>query len=117
MDDETKQWLRSIFEHGEDVPADIVPGAGLTLEGLRDLNAAAETYGTVTHPGDVILDADGVPVGVEESTTEEVYRGAAVIHKNDLDRLGLTIEDAKIFWPKLHYFDPAKGIDHGIDHE
>ncbi|MFE5340720.1 hypothetical protein ACFQ80_10880 [Isoptericola sp. NPDC056578] len=50
-------------------PPDAVPARPLTRDDLLDLNARVGHVVTVSQPGAVMLDPDGMPVGVEPSTS------------------------------------------------
>lgn len=93
-DDENRDFVRRLFAT-EAPPADVVPPTPLTPEERREhllaMNANAG-WAEVTIPGQVIVDPDGVPTGVEPSRTETVHRGAAVT-RSELERAGLTAQD------------------------
>jgi hypothetical protein len=67
---------------------------------LLRLNALPEWAEVIT-PGEVVLDGDGVPIGVGPSTTEVVHRSFTVT-RADLEAAGLTPEDV----PVLVVIDP-----------
>ena len=92
MDDETRDFLKHLFG-GDHAPRDIVPGEGLTIEALRRQNDMTGKVVPITIPGEVILDVDGMPIGVEPSTTTRGYFGGTVITQADVDRLGIDPDD------------------------
>lgn len=108
MDDETRAWLRRLFDDRDHPPADVVPARRLTPAERREhylhLNGIAGTWAEVTIPGEVILDADGWPVGFEAPRTETVHRDAAVTVA-ELEVVGLTPEDV----PNLTVWEPPRG--------
>lgn len=101
--DDTRAFLRRLFTEAREVtiPADVVPYPELTRaerrEHLLTLNECADTWTEVTLPGEVVLDVDGIPIGVSAPRTECVYRAGSVITERDLERAGLTADDV----PKL----------------
>lgn len=109
MDDETREFLTHLFEAADSVPEDVVPPTQLTRDERREhlllMNRIADTYAEITIPGEVILDIDGLPVGVEAARTETVMRGGAVISTRDLELAGLTAEDV----PNLCVVAPFRG--------
>lgn len=73
-------------------PEDVVPKSGLSASALRLLDSAHHTPITVHFPGEVICDVDGIPAGVEESTT--VTATATVrISRAELNRSQLNPEE------------------------
>lgn len=85
------------------VPADIVPGRGLTRDDLLAQDAAAGTWAEVTIPGEVVLSPEtGLPIGFGEPTTETVYRGGSMVTHTQLAAAGLTPDDV----PNLTVIDP-----------
>lgn len=90
MDDETRAFLRHLFDEQDPVPRDIVPGTGPDRETLLRQNEMVGTWNEVTTPGDVLLDPEGVPIGVGPPTTERVFFGGLVITAAELARVGLT---------------------------
>lgn len=95
--DERRAFLRRLFDAPrQTVPADVVPqrepNRDERREHLLTLNANADTWAEMTVPGDVILDVDGMPIGVSAPRTEGVYRAASVITERDLERAGLTAD-------------------------
>lgn len=105
MDDETREFLRRLFDSSDRPPEDVVPHERATPAEMREhylrMNAIAGTWVEVTIPGDVILDPDGVPIGVGESRTELTYHGGAVVMRYQLEDVGLTPEDV----PNLSILD------------
>lgn len=93
---------------GDPPPADVVPRPPLTLGTLRRLNDLAGQHVTVTTPGQVIEDADGIPIGVEPSATTEATMAGAVFTRAELDRLGGHPDN----FPNLRFIEPEKGTDH-----
>lgn len=77
-------------------PEDIVPPdgpRGLTREALIQQNNAVGTVGEYEIPGEVLLDPDGVPVGVGPSSVGRTYIGATFVTRAQLEALGLTEEE------------------------
>ena len=107
MDDETREFLAHLFDRNDSVPEDIVPPTPMTREERREhllfMNRIADTYAEITLPGEVILDVDGMPVGVGPARTEWVHRSACVTTA-DLERAGLTADDV----PKLSVVAPYR---------
>jgi len=87
-----------------EIPEDIVPRAGLTLETLRRLNDTAGQPLTLTEPGEVLLDPDGLPIGVGPSTTSTVTM-SGVFPRAQLDQLGGDPDD----FPNLRFIDNTEG--------
>ncbi len=74
-------------------PPDVVPRTGLTPDVLR-LMDASEGQLTITFPGEVIEDIDGVPNGVGPSTT--VTAASTVrISRAELESTGLPEKEIK----------------------
>lgn len=103
-DRESVDWLREVFEKQPPAPRDVVPAEGLTRDDLLRMNEAVGTAATGTIPGKVIVDVDGLPIGVEESRTETTVFGGAVVTSADLERNGLTADDV----PHLTVMDPPR---------
>lgn len=104
MDDETRELLRQLRETisaADDIPADVVPASGLTLEALRIQSDAADTWTDVFIPGEPIEDADGHIVGMTPGRTERVFRGGTVISDRQMRALGLTAEDLARDYPGI----------------
>lgn len=93
MDDETRAFLRGLFEDRDEIPRDVVPGSGPTREDLLRQNEIAETWQEVTTPGEMTVDVDGLPTGFGPPTTEHVYVGSSVITRSQLKGAGLTEKD------------------------
>lgn len=74
-------------------PPDLVPPAPLTRADVLALDALVGQTVTLTEPGAVTTDLDGVPAGVGPARTSRVMLGAAAITRADADRLGITEED------------------------
>jgi hypothetical protein len=83
-------------------PKDVVH-TGLTVEVLDKLNAAAGKPATITEPGEVLLDVDGIPNAVGPSTTSTGTIGAVAVSCKQLARLGVELEDARTRWPYLSF--------------
>lgn len=102
-DEELRAWVRHVF--GDPAPRDVVPGDGLTVQALDRMNAAVGKAGTGTVPGQVVCDPDGLPIGVGPSRTVTGEIGPAVVSSTDLDRLGLSIDQAEARWPGLVFIE------------
>lgn len=92
-DDDRRELARRLFDPSNSPPADVVPGSGLTREVLLAQNAATGTWQKVRIPGEVILDVDGNPIGMEPSREESVCFGGTVVTRSQLEKLGLTPDD------------------------
>src|SRR5699024_9544014 len=76
MDDQTRAFLRDLFApHPDAPPADVVPPSPLTLADLDEANQAAGVSATVTTPGAMTFDVDGIPTGFDPPTTNTVISG------------------------------------------
>ena len=106
MDDETRDFLRHLFDKAEAVPSDVVPVTKATPAEMRahylHMNEIAGTWVEFTTPGEVILDPDGMPIGVGESRTELAYHGGVVVTRAELEATGLTPEDV----PNVRIWEP-----------
>ncbi len=108
LDDETRAWLRDLFQSSEPVPRDVVPGRGPDREFLLKLNAATDTWQEVTTPGEVTVDVNGWPTGVGPPTVEHVYCGGGAVTRSELAAAGLTADDV----PNLYVIeDPTPRKD------
>lgn len=87
-------------------PGDVVPRRGLTVEFLSQLNDAAGTIITYGEPGAVVLDPDGLPVGVGPSSSRHGVLARPMIDWRDLESLGVTLAEAERRWPKLRFINP-----------
>lgn len=76
----------------EPVPPDVLPPKGMTADTIRALNRAQHQTISITVPGDVLTDPEGLPVGMTEPRTVTGTL-AARISGADIDRSGLTRED------------------------
>lgn len=74
-------------------PVDIEPRKPLTREDILDLDAAAGTTTTIRHPGQMILDPDGLPVGMTASHTTHDTIAPPILRRTVLDQAGLTPEE------------------------
>src|SRR5699024_5272452 len=95
MTPEERALVRSVFAP-DPTPTDVVdrePGPGITLETLRAQDDAAGTWAMITQPGEVILDIDGVPTGVQPGEQVPVERSGPVISAADAQRLGIDPAD------------------------
>lgn len=72
----------------ESPPPDVVPRRGLTLETLAALDRMAGRTVTVTEPGEILLDPDGIPCGVGASTTTSALMARACVSRAELESLG-----------------------------
>lgn len=82
-------------------PRDVVPPTGMTRESLKRQNDAVNTEVTITTPGEVILDNDGIPNGVGPSTTTTGALGGIVITDTDQRRLGITEHELANDFPNV----------------
>lgn len=76
----------------EPVPPDVVPRQGVTADTIRALDSAQYQTVSITVPGDVLTDPDGLPVGMTEPRTVTGTLTAR-ISGADIDRNGLTREE------------------------
>lgn len=74
------------------VPPDIVPRNPVTAAAIRLLDTAQHQPVTITIPGDVLTDPEGVPVGMTEPRTVTGLLAARVA-RADITRTGLTEEE------------------------
>lgn len=74
------------------VPPDVVARTGITADVIRLLDAAQHQPVTVTIPGEVLTDPDGVPVGMTEPRTVTGTLTARVA-RQDLTDTGLTEQE------------------------
>ncbi len=73
----------------EPAPSDVVPPKGITADVIRALDSAQHHPVTITFPGDVLTDPNGLPVGMTEPRTVSATLTARV-SRDDLTRNGLT---------------------------
>lgn len=103
--DEIREWWRRLLDTSDAPPPDVVPPAPASREEMRAhflrINDAAGTWVPITTPGEVILDPDGFPIGVEPSRVENHYHGGAEVMLHQLEDVGLTPEDV----PNLTVWD------------
>lgn len=95
MTDDEREFVRRVFAP-DDAPTDVVdrePGPGITLETLRAQDAAANTWRMVHMPGQVLLDLDGAPIGVEPGEDVPTHVSGPVITEADVARLGIDPAD------------------------
>lgn len=108
MDDEMRDWLARLFETSDQPPDDVVPTTKATPDEMRQhylrMNEIAGTWVEITIPGEVILDVDGMPIGVEPSRVENAYHGGAGVTRYQLEDVGLKPEDV----PKLKVIDAPR---------
>lgn len=100
-------WLRNAIDRAESAPPDVVPPTGLTREDLLRMNDNTGTWTEVHTPGEVICDADGIPIGMTAGETNTVYFGGATVTPAQLEAVGLTPDDV----PNLDVVDPPKRKD------
>lgn len=100
-------WLREALDRAEPAPPDVVPGAGPTRESWLRMNDAVGTWTEVHTPGEVICDADGIPIGMTAGEVNTVYFGGATVTPAQLEAVGLTPDDV----PNLNVVDPPKRKD------
>lgn len=111
MDDETRAFLRHLFDRSDDTPPqDVVPTGKATPAEMREhylhMNEIAGTWVKITIPGEVLLDPDGMPIGVGPSRVENAYHGGAGVMRYQLEDVGLTPKDV----PKLHIIDAPRRL-------
>lgn len=99
MDDDIRDFLGDLF--GDPPPRDTVPPTSITLDDLQRMNDMVGKPVTVTIPGKVITDVDGVPIGVTESRTEPGGMFVAIVSRREIAALGLTPEDVQRDFPNL----------------
>lgn len=109
MDDETREWLRLLFNSSNDAPPpDIVQQPRATPDEMREhylrLNEVAGTWVPFTTEGKVILDVDGDPIGVEPTRVENAYHGGAAVTRRQIEDGGLTPKDV----PRLVVVDAPR---------
>ncbi|WP_137875249.1 hypothetical protein [Rhodococcus sp. Q] len=92
-DHDMREFVRSIFGSDDRTPRDVVPAQPITLDDIRRWSANYDKPVTGTILGDVILDADGIPIGVEPSRTITSLSGGVFISRVDADRLGIAEGD------------------------
>lgn len=102
MDDDNLQ--RALDELG-DVPRDIVPTRPLTREDVERAAAMAGREVTITHPGQPIVDVDGLLIGMTEPTSDTATSAGMTITRAEADRLG--IADGEITGLTIHDPDPT----------
>lgn len=96
-------YLNNLFR--EPAPKDTIRGPGLTREALKRMNDATDSVVTVTEPGEVIFDADGIPNGVAPSRTTQAFMGGAIITQGDANRLGLSPDEMATEYPNVRVID------------
>lgn len=74
-------------------PRDVVPRPGLTRETVLAFNEAAGKPVSVTEPGEVVEDVDGIPSHVGAPTETSAFLGRLTITRSQLADLGLTPEE------------------------
>lgn len=87
------------------VPRDVVPRPGVTREVLERLCSTAGQSVEVHIPGDVLLDADGIPAGVGPGRTESAVLMAPCITRAEAVELGIGDGDLD----GLRIVDPYEG--------
>lgn len=85
----------------EEHPRDVIGPHALTLETLRALDSMAGSEVTVTEPGEVITDVDGIPIAVGPNLAVPATFTGAVFTRAELDRLGGKPED----FPNITFID------------
>lgn len=91
-------------DHNE-TPADVTPRRGLTTDTLDMLDTLARRGGTVTEPGRVHVDVDGMPIAVDPPRATKAAGAGAWITPADLAALGITVDQAGRRWPNVHIAD------------
>ncbi len=77
-----------------DLPTpDVVPPRGMSRADILRANARAGTYVEGTVPGEIVYDADGVPVGVGDSEPFAGKFSELTVTQRQLDDVGLTREE------------------------
>lgn len=77
-----------------DAPADVIPRRpGPSRDAILAMNAAMGAPVDLEHPGEVMVDLDGIPVAVEPSRRERAVFAGATLTRADLDRVGLVPAD------------------------
>lgn len=89
-------------------PKDVVHG-GLTVDVLDSLNAATGQSLTLSEPGEVLLDVDGIPNAVGPTLTTTETLGGSMFSARQVRRLGMTVEQARTRWPNLTFIDSNEG--------
>lgn len=89
------------------IPEDSVPRPPLTLETLRKLNDTVDQQVTVHEPGEMIFDAEGLPLGFTEGTSSQAIMAPGIFLRAELDRLGGHPDD----FPNLRFIDPPTAED------
>lgn len=107
MDDETRDWVRSVFGKNPPPPRDIVPGSGLSREDLLRQNANVGSVVDFHIPGEILEDSDGNPIGMTPSRTEKTIFGGASVTPAQLEAVGLTPDDV----PNLDVVEPPRRKD------
>ena len=97
-DEQMRDYVRRLFGDADRPPADVVPGEGPTRADYLRWNGATGKPSTGTRPGEVLLDPDGIPIGVGPSTEQTVIFGGVAVTRSELARVDLTPEDV----PNLH---------------
>lgn len=103
-DDQARELLRALFRSTDTPPPDVVPPQRResTAESYRRMNEAVGKVVTGTEPGEVLLDADGVPIGVGPTRQVRSIFGGAAVTVDQLARVGLTPQDV----PNLTIINP-----------
>lgn len=83
-------------------PKDVVRST-LSTAMLDALDAAVGGVVTVTEPGELVEDADGLPLSVGPSTSTTAGLGTCVFRAADLAQLGITTDEARRRWPALTF--------------
>lgn len=97
-----------------DMPHDIVaprPWTTALLDQINDqfTNAGAEV--TMSTPGQLLEDVDGLPLGVTAPTLETGTLGAPTMHGRILEALGITPDEACERWPNLRWAGTTNTTD------
>ena len=85
--------LQRALDELEDGPRDIVPRRALTREDVERMAHMAGREVTITHPGQPILDVDGLLIGMSEQSTQTATSAGVAITRAEADRLGIADGD------------------------
>ncbi|CQD20028.1 hypothetical protein BN970_04599 [Mycolicibacterium conceptionense] len=96
--DETREAVRRLFANTAQAPRDVVPSTGLTREDLERQSAAYVRSeqgqpSTGTIPGEILLDPDGMPVGVGPSRTVTASFGGTFITAAQAEQFGIAPDE------------------------
>ncbi|WP_127783259.1 hypothetical protein [Rhodococcus sp. X156] len=90
-------------------PRDVVGGGGLSREWLRTANANASAHQPmpVTVPGEVVCDADGLPIAVGPATTMTMFASRVTITRGEADALDVAAGEL----PHVRIVEPPHRAD------